>query len=315
MTFSPDEDGLEECEFEPEAFLIPPMEGILRRLFGAKWGIILVSAPEDVNLTPILDFLADFSLQLAYYSQFSAEGEDFENLDRDRGRLKTIEEILEEAGDSLPPMEPGEAAELDQPASRPNRNPEFVFLSELNSEVVAKTVAVALSGRLVVAGIRAESSFRALNLFRELLASDHLAAACLMGIIALNTVAQVCRECSVEVEYDVPDQDAFLLGCSQSHLHGFKGVGCSECDQTGFAGRILIHEGLEMSPKLRQGLVQHMSPRQLRLTAKNEGMTTLLDAVWALQNSGQTVLEEVIRIAEITDPGLEGDIGEPIAEG
>jgi len=49
-----------------------------------------------------------------------------------------------------------------------------------------------------------------------------------------------------------------------------------------------------------------MPLRQLRILAKSEGMRTLLDAAWDLVDAGQTSLEEVSRIADVTDP--ESDI-------
>ena len=317
MSWSPEDISPDAYEFEPEAFLIPPMEGFLRRIFGARWGIILVSAPSNVRIMPILDFLANYSLQLAYYSQFSAEEGDLESLQREKVRLRTMEEILKEAQAALP----HDDTQTETPSAGEDvvrhvpRNPEYIFLPDLNIDTVSEAVQAALSGHLVIAGIHAEGSFPALGAFRDLAGSNHLVAASLMGIIGLNTVPRICPECRVEVEYEVTDQDAFLLGASQSKLRGFRGMGCEECGQTGFCGRILIHEGFEISEKLRADILGNVPLRRLRMSAKREGMVTLLDAAWTLVEAGETILEEVVRIADVTDPGSDEDIGEAVGEG
>ena len=316
MTWSPDENPF-SYDFDPERFMVPPMDALLRRLFGARWGVILISASESVDLDPILDFLANFSIRLAFYSEFSAETGEFENLERDDACILTIDDIFKEAKTALPGAEtisePGQPSECAVRHIR--RNPEFVFVPLLNADIVGDVVQTALAGRLVVAGIRSESCFRAIGDFVDLAGSVHLVAACLMGGIGLNTVARVCPECIEMVEYEVSDEDAFLMGARERTLRGFRGAGCPECGQTGVAGRILIHEGFEMSESLRSDLLGQVPLRRIRMNAKREGMTTLLDSAWALADQGETTLEEVMRIADITDPGSESEIPPTTAHG
>lgn len=306
MTWYSDENESQLYAFEPERFLVPPMDGLLKRLFGARWGVILVSGPELVNLDPILDFLANYSLRLCFYSEFSTERNDFSELEREKREIRTIEEVLEDAKQAVEPPDPDE----DQPdvVRHVPRNPESIFIPELNPIIVPAVIESAMSGKLVISGIREEGSFPALQLYRSLVGSDHLAAATLMGILGLNTVARICPACRVAVEYDITDEDSLLLGIETRKLKGYMGTGCPECDNTGVQGRILIHEGFEVSENIRNKLLENMPPRNLRLLAKGEGMTTLLDAAWMLSEAGETTLQEVVRIADLTDPGPKMDL-------
>ncbi len=328
-SFDPDEPGY--YAFEPERFLIPPMEGFLRRILGARWGLILVSAPHSIDLPAILEFLANFSLQQVYYSSFSAETGDFYNLEGEKRSIRTIEEVLEEARKALSEPEIGEDREwrverIDEATeggeeSEPEtagkedaqdeqsrhvsipRNSDLVFISEINEKLMPKAVEAAMTGKLVVSGIRADGSFPALKRAIDLLGSGHLAAASLMGIIGLNTVARICPECKVRVEHSLSDEDIMLVGGKETTVHSYQGMGCEACGGTGYSGRILIHEAFELSEKLRTGLLESTPPRQLRMLAKREGMRTLLDATWTLAEAGETTLDEVVRIADVTDPG------------
>jgi hypothetical protein len=315
MTWSPEESNSVPDLFEPESFLIPPMDTLLRRLFGARWGVVLVAAPERIRLEPVMNFLADYSIQLAFYSEFSADIGNFDDLERETNRIKTLKDLVNEADSALPAGEQTGEPGTTEPAHRHvPRNPEFIFVQDLDAKNIADAVQAALSGRLVIGGLRADGSFTALRRFRELVGSNHLVAAVLMGVVGLNSVRRICDECKTIVEYEMSNQDAFLLGVAQSKLRGCEGEGCEECDRTGFTGEILIHEVFEMSEKLRGGVLQDIPLRRLRIDAKREGMMTLLDAAWSLAEAGETTLDEVIRIADATDPGSGDDIGESMGE-
>ncbi|MCK4721076.1 hypothetical protein KAU08_10470 [bacterium] len=305
MTWLSDPFESELYAFEPERFLVPPMEGFLRRIFGARWGMILVSAPEHIDIEQVLDFLANYSLQSAFYSEISTEPGDFYKLERDERKIKTIDEVINEARDSI------HGAKLPDPLDLEDRyginhiprNPEIVFIHELSTDNVHDAVEASLNQRLAVAGIRAEGSFPALQLYREYVKSDHLAAASLMGIIGLNTVDRICPECKVRVEHELNTMDQLMVGKRADKFISYAGAGCEFCRSSGYKGQILIHEGFELTENLRSRLLEGTTPRQLKMYAKQEGMSTLLDAAWAVAEAGETTLDEITRIAEETDPG------------
>jgi len=305
MVYHPDENESDLYCFEPERFLVPPMEGILRRLFGVRWGLILVSTPEHVDRHEILDFLANFALQQNYYSEFSAELGVFEDLEVEQRRLRTLDDVLEEASEVISEAEK-KANEFDISPVNFSRNSDLVFIENLTSENMPDAVGQAMGGRLAVAGITADGSFPALGSFLKLLGSPHLVAASLMGIIGLNSVAKNCPHCIVRIEIQPTEMEYLLLGQEPDVLVAYEGKGCEKCSHTGTHGRILIHEGLEVGERVRSGIRDGMPLRQLRILAKNEGMRTLLDAAWDLVDAGQASLEEVSRIADMTDP--ESDI-------
>jgi len=297
-----DDDSSGVYAFEPERFLIPPMEGFLKRIFAARWGLILISAPGNINLPTIMNFLANFSLQQSYYSEFSATTGGFDDLDKEHRKIRSIEEVIDEARSAL------DSEDADYQDRIP-RNSDMVFIPELSRDLAPKAVEGALTGNLVAAGIRAEGTFPALKELITILESYYLVASCLIGIIGLNSVDRICPYCKIRVEHEIDPGDLILIGRKEQTLHSFKGTGCRQCDFTGHQGRILIHEGFEASEKVRSRILDNLPLRHLRMIAKQEGMTTLLDAAWHLAEQGETSLDEVIRIAEVTDPGKDNSTG------
>jgi type II secretory ATPase GspE/PulE/Tfp pilus assembly ATPase PilB-like protein len=73
-------------------------------------------------------------------------------------------------------------------------------------------------------------------------------------------------------------------------------VGCSKCHQTGFRGRKLIAEALEVTSETGQALRRGASIDELRTIAVGQGMTTLAADGIRRAAAGLTSLEEVFRV-------------------
>jgi type II secretory ATPase GspE/PulE/Tfp pilus assembly ATPase PilB-like protein len=78
-------------------------------------------------------------------------------------------------------------------------------------------------------------------------------------------------------------------------------VGCSNCRFTGFAGRLGLFEILPVTEDVRQLILDEQSAGQIKAVAVNEGMTTLRQDGWRKVLSGQTTIEEVIRVSTEDD--------------
>jgi len=78
-----------------------------------------------------------------------------------------------------------------------------------------------------------------------------------------------------------------------------KPVGCPRCAQTGFRGRTLLAEMLEVTPAVATALRDDASVDDLRAIAVAEGMTTLAAEGVRRAAEGQTTLEEVFRVLHL----------------
>jgi type IV pilus assembly protein PilB len=76
----------------------------------------------------------------------------------------------------------------------------------------------------------------------------------------------------------------------------FKGAGCKRCRNTGFAGRIGIHELLTVSDELRDAVVSGASIGALRRIAEQNGMITLRHDGFRKVKEGITTIEEVLHV-------------------
>ena len=77
----------------------------------------------------------------------------------------------------------------------------------------------------------------------------------------------------------------------------YKGNGCGVCGFSGYHGQIGIFEILYISDAVRELITNQASVDEIRKKAREEGMKIMLEDGLAKIESGQTTLEEVLRVA------------------
>jgi len=76
----------------------------------------------------------------------------------------------------------------------------------------------------------------------------------------------------------------------------YRAVGCGQCNDTGYLGRLVITEVLIMSDRIRQSL-SHATATEIRRQALAEGMSTMYEDGLRKALTGRTTVEEVMRVA------------------
>jgi type IV pilus assembly protein PilB len=91
--------------------------------------------------------------------------------------------------------------------------------------------------------------------------------------------------------------------------HWVVGRGCKECGDSGYAGRLAIHELLLVTDAVRDLISRRAQDHEIRRAARTAGMRTLLEDGVSKAARGLTTLDEVLRVAVIegTDASPEGD--------
>ena len=105
-----------------------------------------------------------------------------------------------------------------------------------------------------------------------------------------------------EVIDENPDPNLLqALGITPETLekeHIYKGAGCSQCQNTGYKGRVAIFEMFEMNNEIRELAFAKAPTTELRKAAKASGMRTLMDDGMLKIFKGTTTPAEVVRITQ-----------------
>jgi general secretion pathway protein E len=75
-----------------------------------------------------------------------------------------------------------------------------------------------------------------------------------------------------------------------------RGVGCGQCNQTGFSGRLPVSELLVVTEPFREAVLKRMPTSALEEIAISQGMRTLWQSGLSRALTGFTTMEEVVRV-------------------
>jgi type IV pilus assembly protein PilB len=118
--------------------------------------------------------------------------------------------------------------------------------------------------------------------------------------MAQRLVRVICDNCKV-VDENPEAYNLRLLNIDPEDVERhpiYKGAGCSQCQETGFKGRIAIFEMAEMNNELRELAFAKAPSTELRKAAKASGMRTLMEDGKIKIFKGVTTPEEVARITQ-----------------
>jgi len=96
-------------------------------------------------------------------------------------------------------------------------------------------------------------------------------------------------------------QDVLLaLGMPEDLVEGhelYRAVGCNSCSNTGYRGRLGLHEVMPLTDELEQLIVTRATGTEMRELALAQGMIALRDDGWSKAAQGLTTVEEVLRVS------------------
>jgi MSHA biogenesis protein MshE len=134
-------------------------------------------------------------------------------------------------------------------------------------------------------------------------AEGYVVATSLRAVLAQRLVRRICQSCAAEVQLSAQEQSWLKTRHGENvNTAGFKqGSGCTQCNNTGYHGRIGIFELLEMNPELTDALRRNNSSDFAKAANAQDGFFTLTDCAMAYARRGITTIEEVIRVAGQVD--------------
>ncbi|MHC4426195.1 MAG: GspE/PulE family protein [Planctomycetota bacterium] len=179
--------------------------------------------------------------------------------------------------------------------------PNIILVGEIRDGVVADVaIQAALTGHLVFSTLHTNDAPSAITRLIDMGVKPFLVASSIQAIMAQRLVRVICKKCKVVDE----NPDPFhlqSLGITPEDIEKHpphKGAGCSQCQNTGFKGRIAIFEMFEMNSEIRELAFAKAPTTELRRAAKAGGMKTLMEDGRTKIFKGTTTPAEVVRITQ-----------------
>lgn len=177
------------------------------------------------------------------------------------------------------------------------QDPNIVLVGEIRDfETAEIAIKAALTGHLVLSTLHTNDAPSTITRLMNMGIEPFLVATSVHLIQAQRLVRKICNECKEEQR--VPTQTLIEVGFQPEEAKSvkvYKGHGCSNCNNSGYRGRIGLFEVLEMDDELREMVLSGASAMEIRRVAIEKGMYTLRRSGLIKVASGITTLEEVLR--------------------
>ncbi len=188
-------------------------------------------------------------------------------------------------------------------------DPDVIMIGEMRDhETTQMGIEASLTGHLVFSTLHTNSAPESVTRLLDMGMDPFNFADALIAILAQRLVRTLCNNCKASytpsrAEYDelVREYGPELFKKNvnipyTTDLKLYKPVGCEACNNTGYRGRMGIHELLMASDRIK-AMIQNRSPMaELREQAIKEGMTTLKQDGIEKVFKGYTDLIEVRRV-------------------
>ena len=174
------------------------------------------------------------------------------------------------------------------------QDPDIIMVGEIRDEETAEiAVRAAITGHLVISTIHTNDAPSTIMRLQDMGIKPFLVATSIRGIVAQRLVKKVCTNC--KIEYEASEYEKRLLEVD-GKLTLYRGKGCPKCYNTGYSGRIAIHEILKVNKTIREIITAGGSIDEISNAAQKSGMKTLKDNCKELVLSGVTTVEEYSQV-------------------
>ena len=184
------------------------------------------------------------------------------------------------------------------------QDPDVIMVGEVRDEETARTaIQAALTGHLVFSTLHTNDACSAITRLINMGVESYLIGASLNMVLAQRLVRRVCAKCRQTYEPPRTIRKALERMGYEADVF-YKGVGCRSCRNTGFRGRLGVHELLVLNDEMRDAIVANPNVSHLRRLALAAGMITLRQDGFRKVHEGLTTIEEVLHIAgDVRDMG------------
>jgi general secretion pathway protein E len=176
------------------------------------------------------------------------------------------------------------------------QDPDIIMIGEIRDlETAEIAIQAALTGHLVLSTLHTNDAPSAITRLLDLGVPAYLIKATLLGVVAQRLVRRLCPHCKLPAE---PDDDTWkeLAGDGPLPAAGTvrQPVGCLECRETGYLGRLGLYEIMPLSPKLKRLIREDGDLTEMRTQALREGMVMLRAAGAQKVAAGLTDIPEIL---------------------
>jgi type IV pilus assembly protein PilB len=181
------------------------------------------------------------------------------------------------------------------------QDPDIVLIGEMRDQETAHIgLEAALTGHLVLSTLHTNDAPSAVTRLTEMGIDPFLVASAADCVMAQRLARRLCGKCKEQYQPSLAELQAAGLPVTEGDLGRFpalqRAVGCGSCGNTGYRGRLAIHEIMRVNEEIERMIVEKASTDQIAKAAARNGMRTLREDGLHKVVQGHTTLEELSRV-------------------
>lgn len=191
------------------------------------------------------------------------------------------------------------------------QDPDIIMIGEIRDSETAQTaVNSALTGHLVFSTLHTNSAAGSFPRLIDLGVNPRVISSAINIVLAQRLVRRLCSACKKEEVLSGRDKERIEKiivsiidkeEIPENRNVYWKPVGCTECNKTGYRGRIGIYEGILIMEEINKAIEYSTSEREIDKVATSQGILTMLQDGALKILSGVTSFEELERVISIED--------------
>ena len=257
----------------------------LNKIISSPNGIVLVTGPTGSGKSTTL-----YSL--------------LKDLNKEDKNIITVEDPVEFSMDGINQVNVNTKAGLTFASglrSILRQDPDIVMVGEIrDTETAEIAVRAAITGHLVLSTIHTNDAPSSIVRLKDMGVAPYLVSSALVGVIAQRLIRKLCMYC--KEEYSASDYEKEILCVPrEKDLTLYRKVGCNRCSNTGYKGRVGIYEIMEINREVRDLINEDASVENITNTALKNGMKTLSMSAMNVILSGNSTVEELLRVTLLGD--------------
>jgi type IV pilus assembly protein PilB len=178
------------------------------------------------------------------------------------------------------------------------QDPDIVVLGEIRDKLTAETaIQAALTGHKVYATFHTEDSIGGLVRLLNMQIEAFLISSTVVSIVAQRLLRRLCPKC--KQPHTPSPNEVRRLGIKMSELKAYefyKGQGCSDCNYTGYRGRVGAYELLVIDDNVKEAVLNEQPSHIIRkMCVESSGLVSMREDAIVKVIKGFTSFEEVAR--------------------
>ncbi len=175
------------------------------------------------------------------------------------------------------------------------QDPDIIMIGEIRDNKTAQiAVRAAITGHLVLSTLHTNDTASSIVRLINMRVEPYLVSSSVVGITAQRLVKKICENC--KIGYIADELEKKVLQVEDiSEVTIYKGKGCNSCNNTGYKGRIAIHEILPITKEIRFLIDKGSSIDSIKEEAKKQNLVSLRENCIELVKEGITTIEELLQ--------------------